>query len=43
MKADVKCGVACHGGGDNDHVECPNCCWKVQGRDVQGPSSLGRS
>ena len=24
VKADVKCGVACHGGGDNDHVECSN-------------------
>ncbi len=23
MKADVKCGVACHGGGDNDNTECP--------------------
>ncbi len=24
MKADVKYRVACHGGEDNDHVECPN-------------------
>lgn len=24
LKSDVKCGVACHGEEDNDHVECPN-------------------
>ena len=23
-KADFKCGVACHGGGDNNNIECPN-------------------
>ena len=24
VKVDVKCWVACHGGGDNDNAECPN-------------------
>ncbi len=24
MKVDVKGGVACHRGGDNDNAECPN-------------------
>ena len=24
VKADVKCVVACHGGGDNSNIECPN-------------------
>ncbi len=48
MKADVKCGVACHGGGDNDNAECTNldishtCSQKslrVKDRDDEGKSS----
>ncbi len=42
MKADVKCGVACHGGGDNDHVECPKRSQKglrVRDRDDERESS----
>ncbi len=48
MKPDVKCRVACHGGGDNDHVEYPNLdiphlrlqkCLRVRDRDDEGESS----
>ena len=48
MKADVQCGVACHGGGDNDNVECPNLNiphlrsqkgLRVRDRDDEGESS----
>ncbi len=48
MKADVHCGVACHGGGDNDNVECPNLNiphlhsqkgLRVRDRDDEGESS----
>ena len=48
LKADVKCGVACHGGADNDNVECPNLdipqlrsqkVLRVRDRDDEGESS----
>ncbi len=48
VKAGVKCGVAYHGGGDNDNIECPNLDiphlrsqkgLRVRDRDDEGESS----
>ena len=48
MKADVKCGVACHEKGDNDNAKCPNLDiphlhsqkgLQVRDRDDEGESS----
>ena len=48
VKADVKCKIACHGGGDKDNVECPNLdishlrsqrSLRVRDRDDEGESS----
>ena len=51
MKTDVKCGVACQGGGDNNNIECPNLDaphlrsqkgLRVWERDDEGESRNGR-
>ncbi len=48
VKADVKCGIACHGRGDNDNAECSNLdiphlrsqkSLRVRDRDDEGESS----
>lgn len=48
MKVDIKFGVSCHGGEDNDNVECPNLdiphlrsqkVQRVRDKDDEGESS----
>lgn len=48
VKTSVNCGITCHGGGDNDNIECPNLeiphlrsckSLQVRDRDNEGKSS----